>query len=119
MYPLVMHEVTVLVLQIKDTMKKSTPEAIKELQKELQDWESELKRLQELAVLSASRTNLQTVELPALEKQIKAKEAEIPALLADADEVWLRHLLSSIERADLWHVGSDRHRRSLRKLSGN
>lgn len=70
-------------------MKKSTPEAIKELQKELQDWESELKRLQDLAVLSASRSNLQSVELPALEKQIKAKEAEIPGLTAEAEEVAL------------------------------
>ncbi|KAI0755005.1 hypothetical protein C8Q80DRAFT_404011 [Daedaleopsis nitida] len=71
---------------IRDTMKKSTPEAIKELQKELQDWESELKRLQELAVLSAARTNLQTVELPALEKQIQAKEADIPGLTTEAEE---------------------------------
>lgn len=67
-------------------MKKSTPEAIKELQKELQDWESELKRLQELAVLSASKNNLETVDLPALEKQIKSKEAEIPALTTEAEE---------------------------------
>lgn len=68
-------------------MKKTTPEAIKELQKELLDWESELKRLQELAVLSAARTNLQTVELPALEKQIKAKDIEIPGLTTEAEEV--------------------------------
>lgn len=67
-------------------MKKSTPEAIKELQKELQDWESELKRLQELAVLSASKNNLETVDLPVLEKQIKSKEAEIPALTTEAEE---------------------------------
>ena len=70
-----------------DALKKSTPEAIKELQKELHDWESELKRLQDLAVLSASKNNLQTVELPSLEKQIKAKEAEIPALTTEAEEV--------------------------------
>lgn len=68
-------------------MKKSTPEAIKELQKELQDWESELKRLQDLAVLSASKNNLETVDLPSLEKQIEAKEAEIPALTTEAGEV--------------------------------
>ena len=68
-------------------MKKSTPEAIKELQKELQDWESELKRLQDLAVLSASKNNLETVDIPSLEKQIKAQEAEIPALTAEADDV--------------------------------
>ncbi|PIL22506.1 hypothetical protein GSI_15195 [Ganoderma sinense ZZ0214-1] len=71
---------------IRDALKKSTPEAIKELQKELQDWESELKRLQELAVISASKNNLETVDLPALEKQIKAKEAEIPALTNEVEE---------------------------------
>ncbi|KAI1789650.1 hypothetical protein LXA43DRAFT_1020614 [Ganoderma leucocontextum] len=71
---------------IRDVMKKSTPEAIKELQKELQDWESELKRLQDLAVLSASKNNFETVDLPSLEKQIMAKEAEIPALTTEAEE---------------------------------
>ena len=68
-------------------LKKSTPEAIKAVQEELADWESELKRLQELAVLSASRSNLQNVELPAIEKQINAAEAELPSLTTEAEEV--------------------------------
>ena len=68
-------------------MKKSTPEAIKELQGELQDWESELKRLQELAVLSASLSNLKTIELPSIEEKIKALELEIPGLTTESDEV--------------------------------
>ena len=68
-------------------MKKSTPEAIRGLQQELQDWETELKRLQDLAVLAASKSKLETVELPALQKEIAEKDAEIPALTAEADEV--------------------------------
>ncbi|RDX42487.1 hypothetical protein OH76DRAFT_1362729 [Lentinus brumalis] len=36
--------------EVQETMKKSTPEAIKEVQSELQDWEAELKRLQDLSV---------------------------------------------------------------------
>ncbi len=67
-------------------MKKSTPEAIKEVQSELQDWEAELKRLQDLSVLSASRNHLQSVELPALETKAKGKEAEIPGLRAEAEK---------------------------------
>ncbi|KAI0657387.1 hypothetical protein C8Q70DRAFT_1004323 [Cubamyces menziesii] len=68
-------------------MKKSTPEAIRGLQQELQDWETELKRLQDLAVLAASKSKLETVELPALQKEIAEKDAEIPTLTAEADEV--------------------------------
>ena len=57
------------------------------MQKELQDWEAELKRLQDLAVLSAAKSNLQTVEIPSLEKDIKVKESELPALAAEAEGV--------------------------------
>ncbi|KAH9891681.1 hypothetical protein C8Q73DRAFT_746760 [Cubamyces lactineus] len=71
---------------ITEAMKKSTPEAIRGLQQELQDWETELKRLQDLAVLAASKSKLETVELPALQKEIAGKEAEIPTLTAEADE---------------------------------
>ena len=85
-------------------MKKSTPEAIREVQKELQDWEIELKRLQDIAVLAASRSSLQNVELPALEKQIKAAEAEIPGLTNEADEV--RSMLwPVIFRVDVLYYG--------------
>ena len=73
-------------MQVKASIKKSTPEAIKELRQELQEWEDELKRLQDLAVLAASRANLHSVEIPALEKQIKAFEAEIPGLTTEANE---------------------------------
>lgn len=68
-------------------MKKSTPEAIKGLQQELQDWEAELKRLQDLAVLAAAKTKLESVELPAIQKELAVKDAEIPGLTTEADEV--------------------------------
>ncbi|KAI0771249.1 hypothetical protein BD413DRAFT_604552 [Trametes elegans] len=71
---------------VTEAMKKSTPEAIKNLQLELQDWEVELKRLQELAVLAASKNKLETVELPSIQKELSAKEAEIPGLTSEADE---------------------------------
>ncbi|KAL1950586.1 hypothetical protein VTO73DRAFT_5710 [Trametes versicolor] len=71
---------------ITEAMKKSTPEAIKGLQQELQDWEAELKRLQDLAVLAAAKTKLESVELPAIQKELAVKEAEIPGLTTEADE---------------------------------
>ncbi len=73
--------------QITEAMKKSTPEAIKGLQQELLDWEAELKRLQDLAVLAAAKTKLESVELPAIQKELAAQEAEIPGLTTEADEV--------------------------------
>lgn len=75
-------------MQITEAMKKSTPEAIKGLQQELQDWEAELKRLQDLAVLAAAKTKLESVELPAIQKELAVKEAEIPGLTTEADEVY-------------------------------
>ncbi|KAI0822321.1 hypothetical protein BC628DRAFT_691139 [Trametes gibbosa] len=71
---------------ITEAMKKSTPEAIKNLQTELQDWEAELRRLQELAVLAAAKNKLEGTELPSLQKEIASKEAEIPGLTTEADE---------------------------------
>ncbi|TBU46351.1 hypothetical protein BD309DRAFT_1078711 [Dichomitus squalens] len=92
---------------IMEALKKSTPQAIKELQKELQDWESELKRLQDLAVLSASKNNVQTAELPSLEKQVKVKEAEIPALTTEAEEASNADLLADPAAAKLAEVSRD------------
>lgn len=96
-------------------MKKSTPEAIKEVQKELLDWESELRRLQELAVLAASRTNLQTVEIPALVKQVKAKEAEIPGLTAEAEEARTSYPCLGPAVLIIWFTGAVRPQHSSRK----
>ncbi|CDO71491.1 hypothetical protein BN946_scf184909.g85 [Trametes cinnabarina] len=71
---------------VTEAMQKSTPEAIRSLQQELQDWEAELRRLQDLAVLAASKHKLEKVELPALKQEINEKEAEIPNLTTEADE---------------------------------
>ncbi|KAI0699279.1 hypothetical protein C8T65DRAFT_659755 [Cerioporus squamosus] len=79
-------EMAIFEKSIREIMKKTTPEAIRELRSELQDWETELKRLQDLAVLSASRNNLESVEVPTLEEEIKVKDAEIPGLRAEAEK---------------------------------
>ncbi|OBZ71496.1 DNA repair protein RAD50 [Grifola frondosa] len=72
---------------VKDLLKKSSPQAIRDLENELKEWDLELKRLQELAVVAASRETLRSAELPALEQQIKEKEAEIPGLTEKAEQL--------------------------------
>ena len=51
------------------------------------DWEAEFARLQGLLPVQASRDQLKSVELPALEQQIQALEAESPAVSRQAEEV--------------------------------
>ncbi|KAI0670775.1 hypothetical protein C8Q78DRAFT_1078750 [Trametes maxima] len=98
---------------VTEAMKKSTPEAIKSLQQELQDWESELRRLQDLAVLAAAKSKLETTELPALQKEIGAVEAELPGLTGEADEASTQ--LSEITR-DLKEVAAmQKHATSVSK----
>ncbi|KAH9922826.1 P-loop containing nucleoside triphosphate hydrolase protein [Epithele typhae] len=71
---------------LHEALKKSSPQALAQVRSELEDWEAEVKRLQELAVQSASRANLQNVEIPGLDKQIAAVEESIPELTTKADE---------------------------------
>ncbi|RPD62360.1 hypothetical protein L227DRAFT_34009 [Lentinus tigrinus ALCF2SS1-6] len=99
--------------KIREAMKKSTPEAIKELQKELQDWELELKRLQDLAVLSAAHNNLVSFEIPSLDEQLKSKEAEIPGLLAEAEAA--SEKLAEVTRELKEIIGMRQHAASVSK----
>lgn len=74
-------------LQLKDEMKKTSPESIAEETAELKDWEEELDRLQKLLPIQVSRDRLKHTELPALEKQVKEQESAIPSFSAKAEEV--------------------------------
>lgn len=84
------------------------------MQKELIDWETELKRLQDLAVLSAARDNLESLELPSLHKQITTIEAEIPGLTTEAAEVRI-YLITGISPLKPTSPGTTRLQRSSRK----
>ena len=72
---------------MKDQKKKYSPEAMAASAEERLDWEAEFARLQGLLPVQASRDQLKSVELPALEQQIQALEAESPAVSRQAEEV--------------------------------
>lgn len=68
-------------------MKKASPESVANIHSELEEWEQEMERLQNLRPVQASRDRLKTTEIPELEANIKAEEAKIPAISAAAEEV--------------------------------
>ena len=75
-------------------MKKMSPETVEHNKAQLLEWTTELKRLQDLIPIDASKTRLKDVEIPALEQQIKEQEAAIPAISTKAEEVLARHMHS-------------------------
>jgi hypothetical protein len=64
-------------LKLKEQMKKTSPEAIKEDEEELRDWEKELARVQALLPAEGARNKIIHVEVPALELKIKEQESNI------------------------------------------
>lgn len=53
----------------------------------MEEWQSELERLQGLQHLEVSRDHLKTDDIPDFEKQIKEQEALIPSLSDTAEKV--------------------------------
>ncbi|KAH9947593.1 P-loop containing nucleoside triphosphate hydrolase protein [Amylocystis lapponica] len=78
-------EMDVYEKSVKEHIKRSTPQTVKEIQEELKDWEKELRNLQDLGKFAASRENI-NLEIPALEKQIKEHEASYSAVTEKAEE---------------------------------
>lgn len=101
-----------------EQIKKSTPAGIKEIKQEVKDWESELKRLQALAVVAAERDKLKSNQLPLLERQVEEKEAELPVASKKAEEVSLLYLLHWARRLDTSSgTGAVKHRQ--KRAQGN
>lgn len=67
-------------------IRKASPEVTAQTQKELRDWEECLRELQSLRTVSVSLDNLKA-EIPSLETNINGKEAELPALTEQAEQV--------------------------------
>ena len=86
---------TLTSLQVADRLKKATAAHIKRSREEVKEWETEVKRLDDLNVVIAECEKLKNIELPALEKQIKAKEAELPAASEAAQEASVAHTFLS------------------------
>jgi DNA repair protein RAD50 len=91
------------VIQLKGEMKRSSPESIAENTEEMTEWENELNRLQKLVPSQASRIRLKNTELPALERQIKEQEGEIPSISQKAEKVRCKHC--SIVALITWLLG--------------
>ncbi|KAJ7459863.1 hypothetical protein FB451DRAFT_1182155 [Mycena latifolia] len=73
--------------QLKDQMKKSSPESVAALQEELKEWEGEMTRLQGLRPVLSSRDRLKDTEIPDLEAKIKDEDNKIPVASAAADSI--------------------------------
>ncbi|KAG9308463.1 P-loop containing nucleoside triphosphate hydrolase protein [Chiua virens] len=58
--------------------KSSSPEAAANDDKELKEWRKEMDRLEKMLPVQASRDRVKLNDIPALEKQIKTAESEIP-----------------------------------------
>jgi chromosome segregation ATPase len=79
--PLIGHRI-----QLKEQIKKHSPDAIKAQEAALQQWEEEFAQLQGLMPVNTTKERIRTVELPALEKQIKTLEADLPSISEKAEQ---------------------------------
>ncbi|KAH7885017.1 ALG6, ALG8 glycosyltransferase family-domain-containing protein [Phlebopus sp. FC_14] len=79
-------ELAVFEKYLKEQIKKTSPEALKEAAEDLKVWEEELERLQKCLPIQASRDRIKSAEIPTLEKQIKAVEAELPGASEKAEQ---------------------------------
>jgi hypothetical protein len=68
-------------------MKTASPETREKMTEELEDWQSELARIQALQPVEASRDKLQNEEIPQIEAQIKNQDEDLPHLVRKAEEV--------------------------------
>ena len=73
-------------IQLQEQIKAHSPEAIKAQEADLERWEEEFKKLQGLMPMHTTKERLRTVELPALEKQIKALETDLPSVSEKAEK---------------------------------
>jgi DNA repair protein RAD50 len=77
-------------------MQKTSNENIENNAAELQEWETELQRLQTLLPVEAAQERLRKTEIPALEQQKKEQETIVPEAGEAAEKVrpLLGHLRS-------------------------
>jgi DNA repair protein RAD50 len=73
-------------IQLQEQIKSHSPEAIEEKEADLERWEEEFEKLQGLMPVHATKERIRTVELPALEKQIKALETDLPSISEKAEQ---------------------------------
>jgi DNA repair protein RAD50 len=68
-------------------LKKATSEKLKEMEEDVQNWEAEVSRLQQLLPLQITISRLQQTDIPALEKQVKEVQLGQPDAAAEAEAI--------------------------------
>ena len=68
-------------------LKKATSEKLKEMEEDVQNWEGEVSRLQQLLPLQITISRLRQTDIPALEKQSKELQIDQPGAVAEAEAV--------------------------------
>ncbi|KAF8505241.1 hypothetical protein BU17DRAFT_57979 [Hysterangium stoloniferum] len=81
------HEMIVYEKFLNDQIQKASKSSIEGGIDELEEWENELARLQELLPIDATRERLKNVEIPALETQKSDQEALIPDAAANTEKI--------------------------------
>lgn len=74
-----------LVPQLKDTVAKA--DSVASYKEELQDWTDERNKFQALRPVEITRDQLDSLEIPSLQEEIKTKETALPALSRAAEAV--------------------------------
>lgn len=68
-------------------LKKATSEKLKEMEEDVQNWEGEVSRLQQLLPLQITISRLRQTDIPALDKQSKDLQIDQPGAVAEAEAV--------------------------------
>ncbi|KAG2155166.1 P-loop containing nucleoside triphosphate hydrolase protein [Suillus bovinus] len=71
---------------LKEQIKNHSPEAVEVQKAEVTQWENELKHLRALMPVFTTKERIRTVELPALEGQIKALDEDLPSNIEKAEQ---------------------------------
>lgn len=71
---------------LKEQIKNHSPEAVEAQKAEVAQWESEVKDLRALMPVFTTKERIRTVELPALERQIKALDEDLPSNSEKAEQ---------------------------------
>ncbi|OAX38147.1 hypothetical protein K503DRAFT_770797 [Rhizopogon vinicolor AM-OR11-026] len=79
-------EMAVFEKYLQEQIKKRSPEAIEAQEAELKQWEDEFEHLQGLMPVHTTKERIRTVELPALENQIKTLETDLPSIIEKAEQ---------------------------------
>lgn len=71
---------------LKEQIKNHSPEAVEAQKAEVTQWENELKDLRALMPVFTTKERIRTLELPALERQIKALDEDLPSNSEKAEQ---------------------------------